>query len=463
MMGTALLEFLSSLIFSVGCLMLAKCFFQKSIMIDKKSVAILIFSSILDGITAVWISTWSVFLSGVSFLLVGYCFFRGGVGKFRRILSALEVCVLFYLNIMFYVIDMYSIYYWDDAELTFLDTSNRWFYLAAFIVFLLLCYVYVTLYRKKIALELQLRDKFLLGWYFLFLIGFSVFWYILAEESRIKLPKSFSALCMVMLTMLAFQAFGGLVKKKLKDYYKKGQEYQQEYMEMELSHFREYKQAQDETKRVRHDMKNNLSCISMLLDEGKIKEAKTYVTQLLGEVNAFSPKVVTGDEMLDAIVSSKWSKMEERRILFQLDGVLDQGLHWKPIDVCTVFSNGLDNAIEACEKVEGERHISLSLKYTRNFYYIILSNTVNGNVLIFDNEKVPRKSDKKSRIPQLENIQNFSKEELVIGSRYTTKKNKELHGYGLENMKRTIEKYDGTMNIQQEENRFVLTIMVPCV
>ena len=77
MMGTALLEFLSSLIFSVGCLMLAKCFFQKSIMIDKKSVAILIFSSILDGITAVWISTWSVFLLGVSFLLVGYCFFRG--------------------------------------------------------------------------------------------------------------------------------------------------------------------------------------------------------------------------------------------------------------------------------------------------------------------------------------------------------------------------------------------------
>ena len=121
------------------------------------------------------------------------------------------------------------------------------------------------------------------------------------------------------------------------------------------------------------------------------------------------------------------------------------------------------NAIEACEKVEGERHISLSLKYTRNFYYIILSNTVNGIVPIFDNEKVTHKSDKKSRSPQMENVQGSSKKELVIGSRYTTKKNKELHGYGLENMKRTIEKYDGTMNIQQKENRFILTIMVPCV
>ena len=63
----------------------------------------------------------------------------------------------------------------------------------------------------------------------------------------------------------------------------------------------------------------------------------------------------------------------------------------------------------------------------------------------------------------MENVQGSSKKELVIGSRYTTKKNKELHGYGLENMKRTIEKYDGTMNIQQKENRFILTIMVPCV
>lgn len=463
MIGTALLENLSSLIFNVGCLILAKCFLQKSVIVDKKNVAILTFSSVLDGIITIWTSSWSNLISVISIFLFIYCFLRGGVGKLRRVLSVLEVLVFFYASIMYYVIDMYSMYYWDDTELTFLDTGNGWFYVGAFLTFLLVCYVYFNLYRKRIVLELQFRDKLQLSWYFLFLLGFSACWFMLAEESKMKIPKSFSALCMVMLTMLVLQAFGGLVKKKMKDYYKKGQEYQQEYMEMELAHFREYGQAQDETKRVRHDMKNNLVCISMLLNEGKTEEAKEYVTQLLGKVNAFSPKVVTGDEMLDAIVSSKWSKMEERHILFQLDGVLAQGLHWKPIDVCTVFANGLDNAIEACEKVEGERHISLSLKYTRNFYYMILSNTVNGNVAILENEKVTHKSDKKSWISQIDNIQASFKEELVIGSRYTTKKNKELHGYGLENMKRTIEKYDGTMNIQQKENRFILTIMVPCV
>lgn len=54
-----------------------------------------------------------------------------------------------------------------------------------------------------------------------------------------------------------------------------------------------------------------------------------------------------------------------------------------------------------------------------------------------------------------------TKDNLVIGSGFTTKKNKDLHGYGLENMERTIKKYDGTMDILQEGNRFVLKIMVP--
>lgn len=370
------------------------------------------------------------FVAGEMFLLA-CCFLRGGRGKLRRLFSAVESFIYFYLNIAFYVVAMYLIYHPNDSEMTFLNTSS-WGGVCSFLVLLLIGYTYIYLYRKKITVKLQIRDKITLIVYCLFILSFACMWGVIAEESNMNLPKSFSTLVMFLFTILELFAFIGLIKKKQTDYYKKGQEYQQEYMEMELAHFREYKQAQDETSRVRHDMKNNLACISMLLEEGKNQEAKAYVSQLLGEVNAFSPKVVTGDEMLDAIVASKWSKMEERQISFSLDGVLDQGLNWKPIDICTVFSNGLDNAIEACEKAEGEREISLSLRYTKNFYYMVLSNTMVE-----------------------------AQDTFVIGSRFTTKKNKELHGYGLENMERTIKKYDGTMNILQEENRFILKIMVP--
>lgn len=434
MIGSFFREFFFCLTFDVGCVFLAKCFLQNSILLDRKNGVLLILGVLFDVMGTKCDEGWGGVFSIVSLFLLGCCFLRGGRGKLRRLFSALESFVLFLGNIVFYVVAMHVIHDPSDSEMTFLDTSNVWVYECGFLVILLVGYTYINLYRKKILVELQIRDKISLVVYFLFIMSFYCIWFMMTEESKVKLPKSFCYLVMFLLTILEVLSFLGLVKKKLTDYYKKGQEYQQEYMEMELAHFREYKQAQDETRRVRHDMKNNLACISMLLEEGKNQEAKEYVSQLLGEVNAFSPKVVTGDEMLDAIVASKWSKMEERQISFSLDGVLDQGLNWKPIDICTVFSNGLDNAIEACEKVEGEREISLSLRYTRNFYYMILSNTMAE--------------------PQ---------DTLVIGSGFTTKKNKELHGYGLENMERTIKKYDGTMDILQERNRFVLKIMVPLV
>lgn len=461
MMETVWEEIICSIIFNAGCILLAKCFFEKSVLVDRKNSIFLVLASVLDGAGGAWNSIWSKPFSLAAGVLFAYCFLRGGAGKVRRLLSVVEVVVFFYVNLMFYIVTMEVIYNPYDREMTFLDTTNHWFYLFVFLIFLLICYTYVKLYRKKITLELQIRDKLMLGWYSLFLIVFFSIWLVLTEESGVKMPTSFSVLCMLLLTTLALLAFLGMVKKKLSDYYKKGMEYQQEYMEVELAHFREYKQAQDEIRRVRHDMRNNLVCISMLLEEGKNQEAKTYVTQLLGEVKAFSPKVVTGDEMLDAIVASKWSKMEERQISFVLDGVLAQGLKWKPIDICTVFSNGLDNAIEACEKVEGERNISLSLRYSKNFYYIILSNSMEGSVPILEKEKVSHKFGKKSPSEQKEENQKSIGEKLVIGSRYTTKKNKELHGYGLENMDRTIKKYDGTMSIWQGDNQFVLNIMVP--
>ena len=455
MIGTVIWTFMMSLCFYIGWIFFAKCYLNKSILLDKKNVLLLLVASLLDVVGQVSHVELANFLACINVLLLGYCFFRGGTGKIKRLLSSVEV-FLFYVSIVFYMITMYMIYHPEDTELTFLDTvldTSKWQYAYCVLILFFIVYTYVNLYRKKITLELQIREKLLFVGNFLFLISFFCLWSMLTEDGKVKLPDSFSVLCMCMLTVLEFLAFVGLVKGKLTDYYKKGQEYQQEYMEMELAHFREYKRAQDETKRVRHDMKNNLACISMLLENGKNQEAKDYVTQLLGEVNAFSPKVVTGDEMLDAIVASKWNKMEEKQITFSMEGVLDKGLNWKPIDICTVFSNGLDNAIEACEKIEGERSISLSLRYTRNFYYITISNTMAGNLPISESEK--RLSSK------LDNKEDTARESVVIGSRYTTKKNKELHGYGLENMERTIRKYDGTMNILQEGNRFVLKIMVP--
>lgn len=126
---------------------------------------------------------------------------------------------------------------------------------------------------------------------------------------------------------------------RINEYFQARSAHQERYIEDELAHFQQYKQAQEETARFRHDIRNNLLCIRDLLETGKTDEASDYLNDLLEVSDALRAKYVTGDEMLDCIVASKAVRMHEADIPFQLDGVLAGGTNWKPMDICNVFAN----------------------------------------------------------------------------------------------------------------------------
>ena len=105
-----------------------------------------------------------------------------------------------------------------------------------------------------------------------------------------------------------------------------------------------------------------------------------------------------------------------------------------PVDICAVFSNALDNAIEALQKVDKERRFYMRLKRTNTYYMITMQNTI------------VHTDDPKS---------------ILQKNRFTTKKNKELHGYGMQNMRKTIEKYGGEITAEIEDGEFILTILLP--
>ena len=124
----------------------------------------------------------------------------------------------------------------------------------------------------------------------------------------------------------------------------------------------------------------------------------------------------------------------------KLDGVLDGGLDMKPVDICTIFANAIDNAIEACEKLEekSDRWIKLSIKRTDRFFSINLCNSM------LDDKK-------QSVVHRL----------FGGGDRFTTKEDKSLHGYGTQNMQKVISKYDGIEKVNAENGVFTLSIIFP--
>ena len=215
---------------------------------------------------------------------------------------------------------------------------------------------------------------------------------------------------------------------------------QEEYISAELDYINQYKKNQTEIRAFRHDIINNLAMLSALHEEKNYEGAKDYIDTLLGNVKSMSPKYITGDEMLDCIVGMKAAKMDEEGISFSLEGVIDGGLGMKAVDICSIFANALDNAIEACEKIpkDLDRWIKLSVKRTDKFFLIKLENSMNEEE---QNQPLSRLFDE--------------------GERITTKKDKAHHGFGVQNMKETILRYEGIDNVEIEDGVFILSIVIP--
>lgn len=215
---------------------------------------------------------------------------------------------------------------------------------------------------------------------------------------------------------------------------------QENYISAELDYIIQYKKDQDETRAFRHDIINNLSMLSMMYDEDNYDDVTDHLHTLLGNVKAMSPKYVTGDEVIDCIVGMKASQMEEDHIDFSIEGLIEEGLAMKPMDVCSIFANALDNAIEACQKINDEngRWIKLSLDKTDESYSFILSNSM--------------KEDGSNL-----NIAKYFTE----NKRITTKKNRDIHGYGIQSMKAAIRKYNGSETVEVRDGVFILSIVIP--
>ena len=222
---------------------------------------------------------------------------------------------------------------------------------------------------------------------------------------------------------------------RFNEYYRSRTAIQEQHIQAELEHFQQYRKMQEETARFRHDIRNNLLCANNMLQQGKTEDVAEYLKDLLQTVETLSNKYVTGDELLDSIVAVKAQIMEQQGIRFERDGVFAGGLPWKPMDICNVFANALDNAIEASRKVEPEkRSISMNIRSTPRFWLVTIKNSVAEKV---DVSKLFQKN-----------------------GGYTSKSDSAPHGIGTYNMKYTVESYGAMLKAECTEETFTIEIAI---
>lgn len=189
-------------------------------------------------------------------------------------------------------------------------------------------------------------------------------------------------------------------------------------------------------RKVRHEMKNHMANIKGLTEAGEYGEIEEYVRRMDETMQELEYKYVTGNAVTDVIINDKCRRAEKAGMRFDVD--FRYGGEIPVFDMGIILNNLLDNAIEACEKLEtGKGFIRLSLKRKKQFLILCVENSFDGAVPV---------SKGSSRPPT-------TKQSILPG--IITE-----HGIGLENVRDIAERYFGGVNIKVKGDVFHVTVML---
>ena len=197
-----------------------------------------------------------------------------------------------------------------------------------------------------------------------------------------------------------------------KDYYQYMTTIGEHYLQAELRHFRAYQERETRVRKMRHDMRNHLLCLRELAENGKTEQIKEYLGELSGALRETEQTVYSGNEIADAIINEKEVLARAGGVRISLEGRLPEEITIKATDLCTIFANALDNALEAVKDLE-EKWIDIRIRQQGRMLFITFRNP--------------------------------TEEKEVVPPGSTRKEDPENHGFGILNMTYAAKKYQGSV------------------
>lgn len=238
-----------------------------------------------------------------------------------------------------------------------------------------------------------------------------------------KLPHSFQILCLIctlLVNLLAFYLYDTLsglmqaqMEQRILEEKNRFYEYQVQMMKDNLDNMRIY----------RHDLNNRLAPLYALASSGQNDELLAHLSKLSDGFSQSRDYACSGNITADSIINYKMQNAEKKHIRISTDLLIPDQLTIPTFDLAVILGNLLDNALEATENVD-DRWIDIVMKYSKGRLMIDISNSYDGTVLLTETGIATRKKDK------------------------------ENHGIGLKSVETALRKYDGLLQVSNDENRF---------
>ena len=223
-------------------------------------------------------------------------------------------------------------------------------------------------------------------------------------------------------------------------------------------------ESAEQVKSMRHDMKLHLATVMDFIESGNTNEGRDYLKSLLGNFDRGEVYSDTGNIAVDSIINYKLKTAVEDNIKTEIHVFVPTVLSIEDMDIVAILGNLLDNALEGVGKIEDEgREIKLNIATNKGNLLIKIENTFDGVV----EYGCTKKSRWKSNVLQIGDSQGGNGEaEDGIADKdnakkvITTRKEGDWHGYGLKNILRSVEKYNGHMDVSYQGNVFTVGILL---
>lgn len=187
-------------------------------------------------------------------------------------------------------------------------------------------------------------------------------------------------------------------------------------VEQQVEHYKKINKLTDDLREFRHDYKNHMICLQSLLNNKQYDEALSYVKSITNQEILDSNKFFSGNQIADAILTDKNELAQKNNCKIIFDGSVSDEISVS--NLCTILSNALDNSIEACSKIDSDETQIIDVKCVASelIQIIRISNPNLDNNAVTETSKADRKN----------------------------------HGFGLSNIRRTVERMDGQMIISSQ-------------
>lgn len=311
--------------------------------------------------------------------------------------------------------------------------NNRWTFSECTFVIQLIFVPLMFIFFKKFIKEVAYIETNANLWRYLWMIPatFYLFWYhglYFNSKSSLELALNYVNLIFTFfINVGALLVYGVLVNALIE--FEHNLKLRDENKQLALQNLRydELKKQMDVTRRARHDLRQHISVVYAMAQKNECEKIEEYLGTYLNHSYLKNPIVYCGNFALNAVLVYYVQQAEKADIKINIDIALPNEISIKDADLTVLFGNLIENAIDACENVQKDKR-SIELKIHRpNAGSIVFSidNTFDGNIKMSGNKFLSTKQN---------------------GS-----------GIGIESAKYVVEKYNGDMKIEINDNKFCVS------